>query len=40
MSWLLEEGDSRQQVVLDSQLPIRWKLACGAIAGATGQSGL
>ena len=39
MSRLLEEGDDRKQVELDSELPVRWKLGCGAIAGAIGQSG-
>ena len=39
MSWLLEDDDNRNQVELDSELPVRWKLACGAIAGAVGQSG-
>ena len=39
MSRLLDDSDVRQQVELDSELPVRWKLLCGAIAGATGQSG-
>ena len=39
MSRLLDDDDDRLQVQLDSELPIRWKLACGAVAGAIGQSG-
>lgn len=39
MSRLLEDDDNRKQVELDSELPVRWKLGCGAIAGAVGQSG-
>ena len=39
MCRLLDDGDNRQQVELDSELPIKWKLACGAVAGAVGQSG-
>lgn len=39
MLWLLDDGDDRQQVELDSEMPIKWKLGCGAIAGAVGQSG-
>ena len=39
MSCLLDDGDKRLQVELDSELPIKWKLCCGGIAGAVGQSG-
>ncbi|CAI7990344.1 Mitochondrial adenine nucleotide transporter ADNT1 [Geodia barretti] len=39
MLQLLEDDDNRQQVELDSELPVGWKLGCGAIAGALGQSG-
>ena len=39
MSWSLDDNDNRQQVELDSELPVKWKLCCGGIAGAVGQSG-
>ena len=39
MSRLLDDHDNRAQVELDSELPVKWKLGCGAIAGAVGQSG-
>ena len=38
LSYLLEEDDHRDQLVVDNELPVKWKLTCGAIAGATAQS--
>lgn len=38
LSRLLSVDDQRDQVVVDNELPVRWKLSCGAISGATAQS--
>ena len=39
MSRVMEKEDHREQLLLDSELLVTWKLTCGAIAGATAQSG-
>ena len=39
LSYLLEEDDHREQVVVDSELPVKWKLLCGGLSGAIAQSG-
>lgn len=39
MSHVIPDSDRREQVFLDSKLPVVWKLSCGAIAGAIAQSG-
>lgn len=39
MSHVLEEDDKRDQLLVDNDLRVTWKLTCGAIAGATAQSG-
>ena len=39
MSHVLEKDDKRDQLLVDNDLRVTWKLTCGAIAGATAQSG-
>ena len=39
MSHLMSDDDHREQVFLDSELPVLWRLTCGAMAGAVAQSG-
>ena len=39
MTRLLSDLDHREQVVIDSELPVVMKLACGALSGACAQSG-
>ena len=39
MSHVLEKDDKRDQLLVDNDLQVTWKLTCGAIAGATAQSG-
>ncbi len=39
LSQLLEENDHRDQLLLNEELPIKWKLTCGGLSGAIAQSG-
>ena len=39
MTRLLSDLDHRDQVVIDSELPVLTKLVCGALSGACAQSG-
>lgn len=39
MSYVMEKDDHREQLLMDNELLVTWKLTCGAIAGATAQSG-
>ena len=39
MSHVLEKEDKRDQLLVDNDLQVTWKLTCGAIAGATAQTG-
>ena len=39
MSHVLEKDDKRDQLLVDNDLRVTWKLTCGAIAGAMAQSG-
>lgn len=39
MSQFLSDEDHRDQVIIDSELPVILKLTCGAISGACAQSG-
>ena len=39
MTRLLSDLDHRDQVVIDSELPVSVKLLCGALSGASAQSG-
>ena len=36
---VLDKTDSRDQVELDVDLPVLWRLSCGGISGAIAQSG-
>ena len=38
MSSLFSSDDTRDQIEIDNELPVTYKLACGAISGATAQS--
>lgn len=38
MNRVLNDNDTRNQMVLDEELPVLTKLLCGAISGATAQS--
>ncbi len=39
LSHRLDEDDHRDQLEVDNELPVKWKLCCGGLAGATAQSG-
>ena len=39
MQRLLDVSDQRDQVELDVDLPVLWRLSCGAVSGAVAQSG-
>lgn len=36
---VLDSGDCRDQVELDVDLPVLWRLSCGAVSGAVAQTG-
>lgn len=38
LSYLLDDDDHRDQLIVDNELPVKWKLCCGGISGAVAQS--
>ena len=36
---VLDASDHRDQVELDVDLPVLWRLSCGAVSGAVAQTG-
>lgn len=36
---VMDASDQRDQVELDVDLPVLWRLSCGALSGAVAQSG-
>lgn len=38
MTRVLNDNDTRDQMMLDEELPVLTKLLCGAVSGATAQS--
>lgn len=39
MSRVMDVSDHRDQIELDVDLPVIWRLSCGAVSGAVAQSG-
>ena len=39
MQRMMDASDQRDQVELDVDLPVLWRLSCGALSGAVAQSG-
>ena len=39
MQRMMDASDQRDQVELDVDLPVLWRLSCGALSGAIAQSG-
>ena len=39
MTQLLSADDNRKQIEIDNELPVLIKLGCGAVSGATAQTG-
>lgn len=38
LSQLLEDNDVRDELLLNEELPVKWKLICGGLSGAIAQS--
>ena len=40
MNNIFSTDDTRSQLMLDEEMPMLWKMTCGAISGATAQSSM